>query len=216
MREPIAPDDAHVLQNEEQLRGIIGDEVPGLAAKNRGVMDHFAYDFIAKSPFLILATSGADGSLDASPKGDHPGFVEVVDEQTLLVPDRPGNKLAYGHLNVLDTGKVGLIFMIPGTRETLRINGDAELTANPEVLARLSARNKPATLAIRVRVSEVFFHCAKAYIRSGLWQPDSWPDTHRVSFGEMFAAQRAADAAGPDLAAADIDAAVEADYEHNL
>ena len=202
----------HDITTVTQLRAVIGEEVPGLAAKNIDHLDDFARDFIAKSPFLILATASVDGNLDASPKGDAAGFVHVLDDHTLYLPDRPGNKLAYGHLNVLENPKVGLIFMIPGTAETLRVNGRATLTAAPYVLDLLAARGKPATLALRIDVSEVFFHCAKAFIRSNLWQHETWPERHKVSFGEMLARQR-----GAELGTASaIDAAVQDDYENNL
>lgn len=204
--------DPYLIKTETELRAVIGDAPPGLEQKNIDHLDAFALAFVAQSPFLILATSNAQGQIDASPKGDGPGFVEVVDDRTLLLPDRPGNRLAYGHLNVLENPQVGLIFMIPGTPETLRINGEAQLTCEPQLLERLAARGKPATLALRVQVREVFFHCAKAFIRSGLWQPDDWPERHRVSFGEMLAARRGGDAD----AAAQIDAAVEQDYRQNL
>ena len=138
--------------------------------------------------------------------------MHVLDDRTLYLPDRPGNKLAYGHLNVLENPQVGLIFMIPGTPETLRVNGRATLTAAPDVLDLLAARGKPATLAVRIEVNEVFFHCAKAFMRSKLWHHDSWPERHRVSFGEMLAKQ-----GGADLGtAAAIDAAVQNDYDNNL
>lgn len=204
--------DPHIVRSEAELRAIIGDEIPGLAEKNGDSLDKFAEEFIAKSPFLILATSNKQGAIDASPKGDAAGFVEVVDDRTLLIPDRPGNKLAYGHLNVLENPSVGIIFIIPGMRETLRVNGRAELTANPENLERLAARGKPATLAIRVQVDEAFFHCAKAFIRSQLWIPEAWPEKHKVSFGEMYAARRG----GDNDMARQIDGAVKADYEGNL
>jgi len=194
------------------LRAVIGAEVPGLADKNLAKLDSYGRDFIAKSPFIVLATSDAQGNLDASPKGDAPGFVHVEDEVTLLIPDRPGNKLAYGHLNVIENPRVGLIFMIPGTPETLRINGDATLTSDPVLLEKLAARGKSATLVMRVRVREMFFHCAKAFMRSGLWQPDQWPARHRVSFGEMFAAQRNE----PEATAQVIDQFVQDDYDNNL
>ena len=203
----------HEVNDEAALRALIGDEVPGLAEKNIDRLDSFAIDFIARSPFLVLATADRDGAMDASPKGDAPGFVHVLDERTLLVPDRAGNKLAYGHLNVLANPRVGLIFVIPGTRETLRVNGTATLHADPEWLERLAAADgKPAKVIIKVQVSEVFFHCAKAFIRSKLWQPEQWGEPHKVSFGDIFAARRAA----PAEVAAQIDAAVEQDYENNL
>ncbi len=203
--------DSHAISTVAELRAVIGEEVPGLSEKNVDHLNDFALDYLAKAPFLVMATSDASGNLDASPKGDGPGFVEVEDKRTLVIPDRPGNKLAYGHLNILDNPRIGLIFMIPGTPETFRVNGDAELTADPELLERLAARGKPATLAVRVHVKEAFFHCAKAFMRSGLWQPDSWPDRHKVSFGEMYAAQRRG-----ELTAEQVDAAVAADYEANL
>ncbi len=203
---------SHEIKTVAELRAVIGDEVPGLAEKNIDFLDEFALEYLAKSPFLVLCTSNADGQLDASPKGDGPGFVEVVDERTILVPDRPGNKLAYGHLNILENPHVGIIFMIPGTPETLRINGRGQLTADPAILERLSARGKPATLALRVDIEEVFFHCAKAFMRSGLWKPESWPERHKVSFGEMFAKRKGM---GEEAAAA-VDEAVEQDYEVNL
>ena len=200
------------ITTEEELRAVIGSEPPGLAEKNIDHLDSFAKDFIAASPFIVLATADTHGNLDASPKGDAPGFVHVADDKTLLIPDRPGNRLAYGHLNVLSSGKAGVIFMIPGTQETLRVNGDAELTADPALLTQLAARGKDATLVLRLSVNEVFFHCAKAFIRSGLWQPDTWTEPHKVSFGEIFAARKNAE---KEVAEA-IDAAVNADYDNNL
>ena len=185
------------LRDEAALRAVIGHTAPGLADKVLNHIDSFAAEFIARSPFLVLATTAADSTMDASPKGDAPGFVEVLDEHTLLIPDRAGNKLAYGHVNVLANPQVSLLFMIPGTRETLRINGQATLHVDPLWLERLAAADgKPAKVVIRVRVAEAFFHCAKAFIRSKLWQADSWPPPHRVSFGAMWAAQKAAPGSG--------------------
>ena len=170
-------------------------------------------DFIAKCPFLILTTADANGRCDASPKGDAPGFVHVLDDKTLVIPDRPGNRLAYGHLNILSNAQVGLLFILPGTSETLRVNGTAELDASPELLEKLAARGKPAVLGIRVTVEECFFHCAKAFIRSALWQKDAWPkEPYRVSFGDMFAERRQLD----QETARAIDQSIEADYETNL
>ncbi len=200
------------IRTVDELRAVVGAEIPGLAEKNQPRLNDFAVDFIARSPFLVLSTADATGRQDASPKGDAPGFVEVVDDRTLVIPDRPGNRLVYGHQNILANPHVGVLFMIPGTPETLRINGQATLTADPELLQRLAARGRTAVLAIRVDVQEVFFHCAKAFMRSRLWQPNSWGERHRVSFGRMFAAQRNE----PEEVAAAIDSMVEADYRDNL
>ena len=160
---------SHKIQSLEQLRAVIGDEIPGLHEKNIDHVDEFARDFIEKSPLIVLSTADESGRMDASPKGDAPGFVEVLNEHTLLIPDRPGNKLAYGHQNILSNPNVGILFIVPNTRETLRINGRAELSCEPDLLQQLAARDKPATLVIRVFVDECFFHCGKAMLRSKLW-----------------------------------------------
>lgn len=204
---------SHEINTVEELRALIGDTVPGLEDKNIDYLDSFAKDFIANSPFIVLSTSDEHGHLDASPKGDDPGFVKVLDDKTLVIPDRPGNKLAYGHRNIIANPRVGLIFFIPKTNETLRVNGTAKLDADPELLADLAARGKNAILGIKVNVEECFFHCGKAFIRSGLWQPGKWPEEkHKVSFGEMFAARLEA---GKDVVEM-IDASIKDDYENNL
>jgi PPOX class probable FMN-dependent enzyme len=204
--------DAFLIKTPEALREIVGAEQPGIAMKVLRELDEFAIDFLARTPFLVLSTSDANGNLDSSPKGDAPGFVVVEDDNTLLIPDRPGNKLIFGHLNILENPKVGLLFMIPGTPETLRVNGTAELIADPEVLGRLSARGRPAVIGIRVHIDECFFHCAKAFIRSNLWKPDKWAERYRVSFGAMFAKKTG----GDEQAAETFDAAIDADNRDNL
>lgn len=201
-----------VIENREQLRELIGETAPGLEEKNIGFIDSFARDFIANSPFLILSTADDEGRCDASPKGDAPGFVEVLDDKTLLVPDRPGNKLAYGHENIIQNPQVGLLFMIPGTSETLRINGRAELDSSEALQEQLAARGKPAVLAIRVTVEECFFHCAKAFIRSKLWQSDQWGEPHKVSFGKIFKERKQLTEEVEQM----IDQAIEDDYRENL
>jgi uncharacterized protein len=160
----------------------------------------------------MLATSDREGRPDVSPKGDGPGFVAVEDDRTLLIPERKGNKLIQGLQNILATGRVALVFLVPGTEETLRVHGRAELTADPAVLARLTERGQPALLAIRVHVEQAFLHCAKAFKRSKLWQPDTWPENLRVSFGGMFAKRLGA---GADVAEK-IDAAIEENYRTEL
>lgn len=201
-----------ILKTSEDLRSIIGSKLPGLEAKVIDYIDEFASNYIANSPFLVMATSDSEGNSDASPKGDAPGFVQVLDSKTIVIPDRPGNKLAYGHENILSNGKIGLLFFIPGTRETLRVNGTAQLDSSPELLGKLAARGKDAVLAIRVTVEECFFHCGKALIRSNLWQTDKWPTPHSVSFGEMYAKRKNA---AIDVSKA-IDNSIANDYKNNL
>ncbi|MBW2228946.1 MAG: pyridoxamine 5'-phosphate oxidase family protein, partial [Deltaproteobacteria bacterium] len=190
----------------------VGDGPPGVELKINETLDEFAIAFIERSPFLVLSTSNRDGLLDASPKGDGPGFVLVESDRSLVIPDRPGNGLVMGHLNVLENPRVGLLFLIPGTNETLRVNGCAELTRNPALLERLAARGKPAVLAIRVEIEECFFHCGKAFIRSNLWQPERWGERHRVSFGNMIAKKIEAD----ESVARKIDESIEEDYRTGL
>jgi PPOX class probable FMN-dependent enzyme len=203
---------AYRLQTLAQVRAIIGEEIPGLRGKLNPTLDEDSLAFLAKSPFALLATSDAQGRPDVSPKGDGPGFVVAEDERTLLIPEQKGNRLIFTLQNILATSRVALIFLVPGTGETLRVHGRAELTADPAALARLEQRGKPALLAIRVHVEQCFFHCAKAFIRSRLWSPDTWPANLRISFGAMFAKKTGA---GPDLAAR-VDATIAEDYRSGL
>ena len=203
--------DPHRLATAEQVRAIIGEELPAVRAKLFQSLDETAREFIARSPFLLLATADADGRPEVSPKGDGPGFVAVEGDHTLLIPDRKGNKLIFGLQNILANPKVSVIFLVPGTGETLRVNGRAVLTADPAVLGRLAARGQPALLAIRVAVEGCFFHCAKAFKRSRLWDPGSWSPI-RVSFGKLLARRLGG---GAELEGT-IDRMIEEDYEKNL
>jgi len=204
--------DPHLIQTEAELRELIGTPSPTTEAKIEDRLDSFGRDFLERCPFLVLGTADEHGALDASPKGDAPGFVLVEDDRTIVIPDRPGNKLVFGHLNVLRNPRVGILFMIPGTPETLRINGRAELTRDPALLERLAARGRPAVLGLRIRIDQCFFHCAKAFLRSNLWQPERWGEPHRVSFGEIFAARTGSD----DSVARVYDEAIEKNYAEEL
>ena len=194
------------------MRRIIGDEIPGLRDKVTDHIDEFARPFIEMSPFLIMSTADKDGRIDVSPKGDHPGFVRIEDNQKLSIPDRPGNRMAIGHQNIIENAFVSILFIIPGTPETLRVNGKAELIADSKLNHALAARNRDAILTTRVHVEECFFHCAKAFIRSNLWEQETWGPRHRVSFGEMYAKRQSA----PSAVADKIDNDVNSDYKLNL
>jgi PPOX class probable FMN-dependent enzyme len=128
--------------------------------------------FIARSPFLVLASTDRDGRLDASPRGDAPGFVQIIDDDTLAIPDRPGNNRLDTLDNVSANPHVGMIFFVPGMNETLRVNGQARITFEPALLESLGFNGKPARSALVVKTEEVFFHCGKALIRADLWNPD--------------------------------------------
>lgn len=196
----------------DQLRAIIGEPSALVNHKLLRALDQPAIDFIRRSPFLVIATADAAGNQDASPKGDAPGFVAIENPTTILIPDRKGNKLVFTLRNILANPHVGAIFMVPGTDETLRVNGTAELTVEPAVLERLAARGAPAHLAIRLTVRECFFHCAKAFMRSQLWHPESWSAPIKISWGNYLAAKMGA---GDDTAQ-QIDQFVEQDYKTNL
>ncbi|HXC50553.1 MAG TPA: MSMEG_1061 family FMN-dependent PPOX-type flavoprotein [Candidatus Limnocylindrales bacterium] len=179
--------DAWRIENEEQIEELLGSPSQMVQQKIFDHVDEYAAAFIAKSPLLLVATSDRDGRLDVSPKGDAPGFVSIEDSKTLLLPERIGNRLAFGFRNILSNPRIALIFVVPGTTETLRLSGTAELTRDPALLERLSAKGKPALLVTRVAVEECFFHCGKAFIRSALWQPGTWPEGYRVNFGRQLA-----------------------------
>lgn len=165
-----------VLTTEQQLRDMLGTPTERAVLKERSTLDEHFRAFIALSPFVLMATSAADGTCDVSPKGDAPGFVLVLDERRIVIPDRPGNKRFDGMKNLLVNAHVGLIFVVPGREETLRINGRAWITKDPELLARSVAQGKTPQLAIGVEVEQCFLHCAKAFRRSKLWIHGQWPE----------------------------------------
>ena len=198
----------HRITSVTQLRAIISEPNAMVRAKLLTALDSLAIDFIQRSPFLVLATADAEGNQDASPKGDHPGFVMVENPSTIVIPERRGNKLLFGLQNILANPHVAMVFMLPGTGETLRVNGSAELTTDPELLGKLTARGAPAVLAIRVSIHECFFHCAKAFIRSQLWKPETWTDRVTIQWGTYLGPKIGAD----EKLASQIDQAIEADY----
>jgi len=177
------------------LRERLGDPNPATHEKIFDRLDEQMRAYLARSPFCLMATGDPAGSLEISPKGDEPGFVLVEDERTLVLPDRKGNKLLFGLQNLLVDPRIGLIFLMPGTDETLRVNGRAELRADPDLLDRLSARGQPALVAIRVKIERCFFHCARAFLRAELWNSASWPERLHVSFGRQIAPRLGGDAA---------------------
>jgi len=187
--------DRHRITTLAQLRERMGEPNPATRLKVFDALDAQMTDFIARSPFCMLATADAEGHQEVSPKGDGPGFAWVESEHSLVLPDRKGNKLCFGLSNILANPQVGLIFLVPGTDETLRVNGTAELDTDPVLLERLSARGQPALLGIRVRVERCFFPCARAFLRARLWSPETWSERVRVSFGRQLAPRLGGDAA---------------------
>jgi hypothetical protein len=164
-----------VITTEQELEAVLGHPNARVLAKTIDSLDGYCRGFIARSPFVLVGSAGADGSIDVSPKGDPPGFVLVLDDKTLAVPERPGNRRADTFRNVLGNPRVGLIFLIPGKRETLRIGGDALIVRDAELRQRMALNGRVPDLALVVTVREAFFHCSKCMIRSHLWEPASWP-----------------------------------------
>jgi PPOX class probable FMN-dependent enzyme len=165
-----------VVTTPDELRALVGEPSDLALKKQVDRLDEQCREFIARSPFLLIATADGAGRCDVSPKGDPAGFVLVLDDRHLVIPDRPGNRRLDGMRNILANPRIGLLFLVPGRGETLRVNGRAAIVRDAEVLARLAVEGKVPRLAIGVEVEEVFLHCAKAFKRSGLWRPEAWPD----------------------------------------
>jgi PPOX class probable FMN-dependent enzyme len=203
----------HVVTSERELRELVGSPHERAVKKDLGRLDEHARAFIARAPFLLLATANAAGRCDVSPKGDAPGFVRVLDDRHLAVPDRPGNTRIDGMRNLLENPHVGLIFLVPRYEETLRVNGRATITRDPELLARFEVGGKRPLLAIGVEVEEVFMHCAKAFKRAGLWQPEKWPDISAMAPAACILFDQAKPA---DKTLADIEKALDFSYAKTL
>lgn len=179
-----------VLETETALREIYGTPGDLAARKQLAYLDKHARRFIELSPFLVISTQGADGLGDVSPKGDAPGFVAVLDDRTILIPDRPGNNRIDTLSNLTENPGVGLLFMIPGVNETLRINGRARVIADTALLTQFAVRDRLPKTGILVEVEEMYLHCAKALVRSKLWADDYRVERKVLpSLGQMIADQ---------------------------
>ena len=195
-----------------ELRAIFGAPMERAVLKERASLDVHSRAFIASAPFVLLATSDAAGRCDVSPKGDAAGFVHVLDDKHLVIPDRPGNNRIDGFTNIVANPHVGMIFVIPGREDTLRVNGRACLVRDEEILAALAVQGKRPKVAIGVEVEECFLHCAKAFKRSGLWEPARWPDrTGMASPARMFR-----DHAKLSMTVEELDQRLQEGYRKNL
>ena len=174
-----------VIQTEAELREILG--YAGKVAQDKVLpeIDDICRAFIEKSRFVLLGSTGANGSMDVSPKGDPAGFVQIMDNKTLLIPDRPGNRRGDTLSNILQNPNIGMLFLVPGRSDTLRVNGTAQIVRDEDVRARFTMQGKLPIFVIAVTVKEVFFHCTKCVVRSQLWSPDHEHD-ELVSFGEAI------------------------------
>ncbi|MEE3852889.1 MSMEG_1061 family FMN-dependent PPOX-type flavoprotein [Gordonia sp. LSe1-13] len=174
------------ITSEEQLRAVIGHPHETVANKVRPTLQQIHIDWLAATPMVFLATADRAGRLDVSPKGDPAGqVVHVVDETTIAIPERPGNRRVDGFLNILQNPQVGTIAVIPGRGDTLRVNGRARIVDDADYFDRLTVKRSRPILAVEIDVEEVFFHCSKAFLRSDLWRPETWRPTALPSTAQI-------------------------------
>ncbi|MFJ6455528.1 pyridoxamine 5'-phosphate oxidase family protein [Paenarthrobacter sp. NPDC091669] len=162
------------ISSAAELEELIGLPLDRTRKKVRTSLSEFDRLWLASSPFCVVSTTDAQGRVDASPKGDPAGFIHVLDDQTIAIPERPGNKLAFGFHNILENPNVGILSVVPGRTDTLRINGTAQIVRDADFFDHMVVKGHRPRAAIVVTIDEVFTHCGKAFIRSGLWQPETW------------------------------------------
>ena len=178
-----------MLETEAQLRDVIGSPTPVVAGKIAERLNDIFKRYIEESPFVCIATSNAQGELDVSPRGDPPGFVRIVDDRTLLIPDRPGNRIADSLTNILETGRIAVLFLVPGIGDTFRVNGSAVIVDDPDLLEPSAVEGKVPKLGILVTVVQAYTQCSKALLRSELWNPEKHVDPKAMpTSGEMLKA----------------------------
>ncbi len=207
-------DDAtqQTVKDTAKLIEIIGEPKPDVATKEMPALDSHCRYFISLCPFLCISTADASGNQDVSPRGDPPGFVRVLDDRTILIPDRKGNRRVDTMRNILENPNVGLLLMLPGVEEVVRINGKATLTEDKTLLADSAVNGSIPALGVIVKIDDVFFHCAKAVIRSKLWAPETPIQRSEFpTYGEIVRDQRV-----PDGDAANINAELQTDYKTRL
>ena len=204
----MAPD-PHAIASVTELWAIVGEPAERVITKETPSLDERGRAFIASSPFAMLATTAADGSVDVSPKGGPRGFAHVLGPTRIVVPEFPGNRRLDGVKNLVERSGVGVIFVIPGISETLRVNGRGCLTRDPELRAACAVDGKEPWFCIDIAVEQVFSHCGKAFLRSGLWRPESWPDADAVPSPSNTITERALAQSRPER---EIRAEVEEEY----
>ena len=164
------------IGSKDELRAHYGAPHDRAVKKELRFLDAHARSFLARSPFVLIGSQDGDGNADVTPKGDKPGFVSVLDDVTIAIPDRPGNNRLDTFENIVANPAVGLLFLIPGMNETLRINGEGRITADAGLRAQLAVDGREPATVLVVKAKAVYMHCAKAFMRSELWKPESWPE----------------------------------------
>lgn len=194
-----------VISGPEQLDALYRPPSPIVVAKSRPVIDPATAAFLARSTFVVLGTSGPDGTLDASPRGGPPGFVHVLDEHRLALPDLPGNNRLDALRNVVATGRIALLAVVTGQHETVRVNGRAWVTTDPELLGSFPPELRRPTTAIGIEVEETFIHCAKAFRRGGVWDPATWHPADAPDAASIIECQNLLDGVPAAAIRADLD-----------
>lgn len=188
------------ITSVEKLRDLYGEPMGLAVKKEMSNLDRYSLHFLEMSAFSILATSDASGQLDCSPRGDYPGFIQHLDDFTIALPDRPGNNRLDSLCNIVENPNVGILALIPGFKECLRINGTAKIVTNSDLLSRFEYKGKLPKSVIVVSIKAVYFHCAKAITRAQLWEPESWFDRDNMpGFGQILMSQ-----IDPSTSAADV------------
>ena len=203
----------HHIRSEKELRAITGEPIHELVVvKSSDSLSKPMRKYIELSPFVCLATHGKNGQADLSPRGDAPGFVHVLDDKTLVIPDRPGNRRFDSIVNIINQPNMALLFMIPGVLETLRVNGTGIISTDPELLKRFEVNGKLPLLVIVVTVEEALGHCSKAFRRSKLWESDHLPRSKAPSLAEMMSGHLQLDEDTTSM----LEAAIEDDAQNNM
>ena len=182
---------AHAVRAVEDLYAINGEPHEAIRTKHTSYLTPLLVQYIEQVSFFALATSNADGSCDVTPRGDAAGAIRVLDARTVAIPDRPGNRRIDSMRNIIVNPHVGLLLMIPAVDEAVRLNGRATITTDPELLATMTTQGKTPKLAVVIDIDEVFVHCARAFLRSSIWEPAKWPNPDTIpSIAAMMAEQK--------------------------
>lgn len=205
-----------VIDTEDGLRARFSTVHTLAVTKSRPALDKYSRQFISLSPFLVISTADADGKADLSPRGDPPGFVQMIDDRTILVPDRPGNNRLDTMANIVANPNVGCLFFIPGFEDTLRLNGKARITEDAELLKHCAVNGKVPKVGILIHVEEVFMHCAKALKRSKLWSQDYRQDRAQMPSIARIIMDQTCETGIDEAEAKRADADVEGDYKTGL
>lgn len=205
-----------VVADEQALRGLFEATHTLASLKCLDRLDGHAKEFIRRAPFLCIGTQNLDGKADVSPRGDPCGFVQILDERTLAIPDRPGNNRLDSLSNIIANPSVGLLFIIPGFDDTLRVNGRAALVTDPELLESMRVNNRIPKVAIVVKVQEAFLHCAKAFRRSKLWDPEHFQDRKEMPSLAKIILDQTTGAPEDEAEMREIDQGLEEDYKNSM